>query len=387
MQHKKSSGVYFPGLNSLRFFAAATVWFMHSGVALSRFGFPRIIKRGLLHPYTDKLGVILFFVISGFLITYLLLTEKRHTGNISVWRFYIRRSLRIWPIYYLMVFLGFFVLQTLVVINIPNIQKHFGSGFNNNLALYIFLLPNFARFVPLIAHFWSLGTEEQFYAVWPWLHKFFKNTFLVCGAIIVLQLTGLFVAQEFAGSNFLLGLKRVLTHSRFDCMAIGGIFAALLFYDIKPLLRILMWRGTLVITFAVFMILYLLKFRHIVFGYSVFGLLFAIVILNIAANPKSLLRLEWKWTEYLGRISYGIYIYHVLAIYLVGIAATNFISPKGSSPELVWFLTLLSGLLTIGLSVLSYNYIEKLFLKMKPRFTIISSGDTAKNSSSGFCKQ
>jgi peptidoglycan/LPS O-acetylase OafA/YrhL len=361
-EKKKSSGVYFPGLNSLRFFAAATVWFVHAVVVLADFGLPLVIKRGMLHPDTGKLAVIFFFVLSGFLITYLLLTEKDRSGKISVGKFYIRRSLRIWPIYYLMVILGFFVFPGLLYPQVVDPE------YNQNFTLYALLLPNFAGFVPIIGHFWSLGAEEQFYLIWPWLNKMFRNTYFLCLAIVVLQWSALALLQDFSVVN-------ILAFSRFDCMATGGIFAAILFNNVKPLLRIIMWRGTLVVTLAILIILYWQHFRHVVYGYTVFGILFAIVIINVAANPRSYLKLDWRWTEYLGRISYGIYVYHFLAIYLVGIGMATFFEPINFPVAAAWLTIAVTGLLTVAISALSYNYFEKMFLKIKTRFTIVASGD------------
>lgn len=129
------------------------------------------------------------------------------------------------------------------------------------------------------------------------------------------------------------------------------------------------------VTLAILIILYWQHFRHVVYGYTVFGILFAIVIINVAANPRSYLKLDWRWTEYLGRISYGIYVYHFLAIYLVGIGMATFFEPINFPVAAAWLTIAVTGLLTVAISALSYNYFEKMFLKIKTRFTIVASGD------------
>ena len=114
--------VYFPGLNGLRFFAAFSVVVTHIELVKHFKGYPtlwvenasdeltltHILQKIIFHA--GGLGVYFFFVLSGFLITYLLLVEKAKTGTVAVKKFYWRRVLRIWPLYYLIVILGFFVI-------------------------------------------------------------------------------------------------------------------------------------------------------------------------------------------------------------------------------------------------------------------------------------
>ena len=83
---RESKGVYFPGLNGLRFFAAATVMFAHVGQGLRRADLTTIPK-GFMNPMTGKLAVVLFFVLSGFLITHLLLSERKQSGSIALGKF------------------------------------------------------------------------------------------------------------------------------------------------------------------------------------------------------------------------------------------------------------------------------------------------------------
>jgi peptidoglycan/LPS O-acetylase OafA/YrhL len=109
--------IYFPGLNGLRFLAAIAVIVVHieqfkqlfgltDGTTQSQFFLAPLLPTGIE-------SVILFYVLSGFLITYLLLSESQKTGQIAVRRFYLRRILRIWPLYYLRVFVGFVVIPAI----------------------------------------------------------------------------------------------------------------------------------------------------------------------------------------------------------------------------------------------------------------------------------
>ena len=101
--------IQFPNLNALRFLAAAAVIVHHVELTKAFLGLPNIAGVRAI-PVIGPLGVVLFFVLSGFLITYLLLVEERTAGRISIRRFYTRRILRIWPLYYVVVSAGLFLL-------------------------------------------------------------------------------------------------------------------------------------------------------------------------------------------------------------------------------------------------------------------------------------
>lgn len=128
----------------------------------------------------------MFFVLSGFLITYLLLAEKDATQHISLKQFYIRRILRIWPLYFFIILLTFFVMPLFPLIPFSQGIK---ESYFEKLFLYIFMLPNLAlAFFPGISYAtmaWSVGVEEQFYLFWPLLIKNTKRLFLVILSVII----------------------------------------------------------------------------------------------------------------------------------------------------------------------------------------------------------
>ena len=172
---------YFPGLDPLRFFAALMVLLGHVDLIKSFFN----LQTTTTIPFFIRMdfggtGVNFFFVLSGFLITYLLLCEKDKHTTISLKKFYMRRILRIWPLYYLILLIGFFILPHIHSITLPYFEKNLEINYTPNLILYLLLLPQvaFAIFpaVPHIGQSWSIGVEEQFYIFLPLLIKYFKNT-------------------------------------------------------------------------------------------------------------------------------------------------------------------------------------------------------------------
>lgn len=175
---KLNNKIYFPNLNGIRFIAAFLVIIHHIEQIKNLFG----LESKWTNPAINligPLGVILFFVLSGFLITYLLLVEEKEMKGISIKSFYIRRILRIWPLYYLIIVLSFFLIPQISFLNLTGWSDHIYDDFFLKLVLFVFFLPNLALVLfPPVAYAsqtWSVGVEEQFYLIWPILIKNVKN--------------------------------------------------------------------------------------------------------------------------------------------------------------------------------------------------------------------
>jgi peptidoglycan/LPS O-acetylase OafA/YrhL len=162
-------------LDPLRLIASLAVLLAHS-VLFFRTGtwsvviFPRVIG------YLGYYGVVFFCVLSGFLITYLLLKEREATGKIAIGNFYMRRILRIWPLYYLIILLSFFVLPYLW----PWKEYWLGDvSPGRKLLVYALFLPNLANVIGpnVVTCFqtYSIGYEEQFYLFWPFVMRMTKK--------------------------------------------------------------------------------------------------------------------------------------------------------------------------------------------------------------------
>lgn len=329
-----------------------------------------------------SLGVIFFFVLSGFLITYLLLQEKTVTQTIAVRKFYLRRILRIWPLYYLIVLLGFLVLPHIHFLDNPYLEKFMDQNFSANFILYLLFLPNLAfsifAAVPHIGQTWSIGVEEQFYVLWPLIVKFSKNIIkaliLVIAVLITAKVIVLLSYRSHPDNSILKVLKPFLAMTKMESMAIGGIGAYYLFKGGEKI----KWVFNNIILFASLLIIVLLVYVTPDFlqdgMYLVYSVLFLIIILNVSSNPDSVIKLENKLFIMLGNISYGIYMYHLIVIAFV----INMVSYLGikindsiGSQTIIYSSTIL---LTILISWLSYRYFEKWFLNLKHKFTIIKSG-------------
>ena len=176
---KNKEIVYFPGLNGLRFIAAFLVIISHTEYYKGPLGYKDQVSNSFLFSLGD-LSVTFFFVLSGFLITFLLLKEKDQFNSISIRSFYIKRVLRIWPLYFCVVLLGLFLYPYIPILNHSDYVGIF-DDFGVKVILFLLFFPNLVLLkygvTPFIAPTWSVGVEEQFYLIWPWLVKYSRDTF------------------------------------------------------------------------------------------------------------------------------------------------------------------------------------------------------------------
>src|SRR5258706_10098657 len=385
MQQFNADRIYFPNLNGLRFIAAFVVIIHHIEQQKSDFHLPNIFGAPSIQLF-GRLGVILFFVLSGFLITYLLLEEERTTSTIGIRNCHIRRILRIWPLYCMIVILGLLILPNIHLFDVPIYDKaRVYQNLFEKIILYVFFLPNLVSpllgIVPYAAHTWSIGTEEQFYLTWPMLLKFVKKYRLVLMFMIILGY--LLVARALFSSrtDFLpnkYAISAFWPTFNIDCMAIGGFFALLL-HAKSPALKF--FRNKYLFYFALVFTATLIysgsyfpspTINHLNFPYlykEFYSLWFGIIILNFASNQEIIISLEAKILRYLGKISYGLYMYQPIGIALAFQIALLF--PQVFN--LVFYTSSMA--ITVAISAASYKYFETYFLKFKRKFTTLVSGE------------
>ncbi|HKO34851.1 MAG TPA: acyltransferase [Pyrinomonadaceae bacterium] len=384
-KRKEKTKVYFPGLHGLRFCAAMMVVFSHVELMKDYHGHPNLYSSNLAIYESGRMGVTLFFVLSGFLISYLLLTETKVTGSISVKKFYGRRILRIWPLYYLLVFLTFIVLPRITFFAVPKYSALMPEHFWYTLLLYIFLLPQVALSVfepvPFAEPLWSIGVEEQFYLIWPVLMKYVRNFLRLSIAIIIVALalkyTAFWVAEANRAEESLKYWNYLLNYlyfTRIECMAIGGLGAWLVFARRQRILDFIFHRAFQVALYAVTVYFLVSETFKPVYNYLGYAACFALIIVNVAANPRSLIRIENKLFVFLGNISFSIYMFHEIVIKLVleSMARTQGVVFNDAKSNLV--LHSLSIVLTLAVSTLAYYGFEKRFLRLKSSIAVVESG-------------
>lgn len=365
MQSKK----ILPNLNGIRSIAALLVLFHHIEQAKEALGIPNMYHLDLI-KHIGRLGVGLFFVLSGFLITYLLLQEKRNHGNINTRRFYLRRVFRIWPIYFLIVGLSYFVFPYLSLFAYPGANDNVFTHYDERLFFLLLVLPNYAFVLYDLPYWcaqaWSIGVEEQFYYLWPWLIKYPRN-WVVILAVFLLLTAGLLAVSILwlspAQASPMTIIGTFMGQFRIQIMAVGGLCAYLAFKNIDPVLNVL-YRKDLQIGIYVLTLLLLLSGVHFPAFMEVYSLLFGYIILNLATNPKSVINIEGWFMNYSGKISYGLYLYHVAVMVAVLNVLENF---RAQLNPFTYNGILYSSVLVLSIAVAtaSFEYLEKPLLRYK----------------------
>jgi peptidoglycan/LPS O-acetylase OafA/YrhL len=226
--------------------------------------------------------------------------------------------------------------------------------------------------LPSIAPLWSVGVEEQFYAAWPLFLKGIKNVFLflVIFLFAYISLKLLLVITGNIWSPFSINLN----YFSYDTLAIGGICAWLyknnhtalkiLYY---PVLQITAWLFFIIsCVFGPFDI-------HYIINKEIYSLAFGVIILNVGTNPASLVKLRGKVPDFLGRISYGMYVLHPFIIILAAIPLQHVVPSLHSKPLQLLFINAVVIPLTIIVAWASYRYFESAFLKRKDRYSKLLS--------------
>ena len=325
---------------------------------------------------SGNLGVDVFFVLSGFLITGILLDAVHRPHYFR--NFYARRVLRIFPLYYAVLFFAFLVLPRIAPWTVVRYAR-----VNSEAIWYWLHLSNFAiarRGVfthGIVDVSWSLAIEEQFYLLWPaivWCVSPRRLRSLCLGLLAV----------SFASRAWLTAAQvapvaiYTLTFCRFDGLAIGALTALTVRDRCPPAIRSLMVRGLLVT--CPLGLLFLLPLdgpvaRAIKAGssYLLVSVLAGCGILAILSTPKALLirPLEWRGLRVFGRYSYALYLFH----YPISAALRDFVlKPSrmplvlGSSLPSQAFFCLVAGSISLGASALSWHLYEKRFLRLKRFF-------------------
>ena len=361
---------YRPELDALRFFAFFGVFLFHfshpaefygeHGIPLQMaFAANSVMRAGVF-------GVDLFFVLSAYLITELLLREKNECGTLDVRAFYMRRILRIWPLYF------FYIGLALIPAFNPNhvFTWRYAAAFlllAGNWSIIAYGWPIHSIIGPL----WTVSIEEQFYLLWPPLVRALSRERIIVAAIGMLSISNVIRVAMIALHG---GTNSVWcnTLGRLDPIAAGILVAATLRGGL-PNLRLatrlgLLFFGTLALALvANYWRIHepeRLEWIPTLVGFPVVALSCTLVMMSVLGIsvrlPRSLL--------YLGKISYGLYVYHALG----NLLSNKIIPVHATFIQLALRPTLALGF-TVLLASVSYAVLEKPFLNLKKRFTHINS--------------
>jgi peptidoglycan/LPS O-acetylase OafA/YrhL len=335
-----------------------------------------ITRNSFVDLYTFKLaesawiGVDLFFVLSGFLITGILYDSKNVNGYFR--NFYSRRALRIFPLYF-----GFLAFSLAVVPSLMPEDAHlwYWTYLSN---IYI-VIQNGWPDPPHLSHFWSLAIEEQFYLLWPLAVLALDRRQLIRLSIACMTVAFVLRIIMLLGMSPLDGY--MLLPTRMDALTAGAIVALLIRCD-EGRNFIRTWAAPVLYASGIVIIALFLHKRGFrvfdplvqTFGYTFLAVAAASLIgILVTANDKRWLRrgLSMPWLTQLGKYSYGIYVLHHPIIFVLrdaGFDARLFPQIFGSSLPGVLIFAAVAGCITLISAMLSYHYWELPFLKMKELF-------------------
>lgn len=377
MSLNNSRTFFFKNLDALRFFAFLLVFLQHSLYnSVSQIGEYSLFLKKLVSFFFlgGGTGVQFFFVLSGFLITYLIITEININIKFNTINFYTRRFLRIWPLYYTTVLISFVIypfLKSLIGIYSDLCTRPF---------YYFTFLANFdaihvANNCP--GHdamsqgiVWSVSIEEQFYLIWPLLFLIFPKKAYSLIFVLVIAASIIFRFNTNGAALYF------HTFSVMADLAIGGLMG---YFFTKEKILIYFKKIPYKVNVLIYLAIFILYFNpelltypdSIVFNRIIFDFFWAYIILDqcFAVNPIYNMG-NLKLISKFGKISYGLYMLHPIAILFLDIIFKLLHINNA-------FLILIKGIIALPLSIfiaeLSYNYIERPFLKLKEKFAILKT--------------
>lgn len=372
MAHK-----HLKGLNALRFFAASLVLFDHGRHHLNEMSIP--FGEDLLILHQGKVAVDFFFLLSGFLISYLAIIEINKSGGINYKFFYVRRILRIMPLYYLA--LAIFLILLGVFVPILLNENRLGFPPLEGGLLFLFMLPNFVK--PIwdttaggINILWSIGVEEQFYLLFPFLMYFVNRTKKKLLLIVIVLITyfSFYWIMQYNIFDIEDTTVKIFRSLKFHYMLIG-IFLALICHkyingDNKFINKIIDNNVFQISIFSIVLIKLCFSIKlNLIINDLFSGIIFAILILVVSHRTKGVFfNNKFKILSYFGIISYGIYLLHPIVSYFLRflIVKNNLASFFISKYPILYIIALL--LVTLFIANLSYKFFELKFLRLKERF-------------------
>jgi peptidoglycan/LPS O-acetylase OafA/YrhL len=342
------------GLDGMRAIAALAVVLYHFGIPLVSGGE----------------GVLIFFVLSGFLITWLLLRENDAYGTVSLRKFYARRSLRIFPAFYCYAAVLFGVLAI----------RHTRIIWPQALSA-LFYVSNYYQALngdpnTGFSHTWSLSIEEQFYVLWPLTFLLLRRNYRRMSVVLAGAILAIWLYRE--ALIFIFNVDQGYIYEAFDTRADHLLIGCLLAVALRIRLFPRLWNWISVRSWAAAVIAALLAISSV--AESVYGPLYrdslsfivnpvltAIWITQlIALRGATLWRwTSWAWVRYLGRISYSIYLYQQLTVSV----------PKKLLPQAPVVVQLAATIaLTVVVASASHFFVERPFLRLKARFKQTAAG-------------
>jgi len=370
---------HFHSFDAFRFFAFLKVFLLHAPLVYAATTPEWMYWVNEHIRYGGGIGVSFFFVLSGFLITYILTVDKINDGNISPKKFFIRRAFRIWPLFYLMVIIALTIP--------PDFAQHIGFHMNGGgyepdwrfsltftENIHMIIQDNVPKTTPLSV-FWSLCIEEHFYILWMIVFFFMKRKWIpyflissVVFAIIFRMIEPGLYQNEIVEWHGLF--------SNLDYFAVSGLLG---YYVASDYQKVANWVNKIPFTYrvayviGVVLMIYFLAaiFEHDnyllnILRYTITAIIFTGLLLVFVPADSKLRFSEKNVFTKLGKISYGLYVYHIIWVHVVYKFYRDYSIEVDTLRNYLLFL-MITFSLTVVTSYLSYRFFEKPFLKWREK--------------------
>lgn len=343
---------YFASLDALRFLAITMIVWHHTWSPAST-SWIRVMNRGFL-------GIDIFFLLSGFLIVTQLLREREATGDVALGKLFVRRALRLFPLYYGM--LAVFLFAFLFVIP----QGNLAPGFFRNLPYYVTFTSNWVVLTGFISAYWTLSTQEQFYLAWPVMEKYAVR-WVVLASLVLLAVSQAVNFRLTRPVEVALGLdydRLPILQATFAPIFFGVLLAHLL-HDRNAFARSWRWIGHPWMPLAALAGALAVSSLPLdsVAGWPRLGyqLLLTLFLATTVVQPANVLSpfLRWPPVIRIGQLCYGIFLFHMVVSWAVDRASDRLGHPPA------WLLFPTVYLVTYFLAELSFRYFETPFLNLR----------------------
>ena len=344
-----------PNLNVIRFFLSIVVVLYHIPISSESMNMPYFNDFAVFNK--GELAVYYFFTLSGFLIIRNLYIENKNKNKIDLFQFYIRRASRIWPLYFSVILIGLIVYN--LILPEVGLSKKYDYNLLNLLIYYIGFIPNIFnhhhKVGGILNILWSIGVEEQFYIIIPLIVMFFKNTkkvllfLFVITFLLFLLKPGVYRYQNYYFYFIIGGLSSIC----------GGEIKNRTIYNKK-------YSFMIVFLFILIFFTDFVDFKSKIsfhFFHSFFSAIFFHVI---SYNTPEIFKN--KSLEYFGKISYAIYMLHMIVLFPVLFLVSKLSILKNQDILSIVIINLTTIILTVWLAHLSHKYFESKIINYANRF-------------------
>ena len=362
--------LYFKNLDASRFIAFLLVFLAHCFISedlevKNSDSFIAVYNWGKV----GVLGLEYFFVLSSFLISIIILEEKKQRNSFHLGNFLIRRSLRVWPLYFLILIIGIVAISSGKLLNMQ-VSPLPPWPYLVFFIINFYIIESGSEFLFFIAILWSISVEEQFYLIWSLFMKFLKLRFdLFCWILIAISIVFRFYNLSDSASLY---FHTVSTLGNFG---IGGLLAWAIHNKSSLIIKISCIPAKAVLLIYGILVLSIVFYHQLIeitafqlFSRCYYSVLFAFLILDQVMGQNRIFNMgKFKLINYLGKISYGLYCFHgVVVTAMILLLRQSVVKESLVMSLIVWPIVIF--ILSVLLSHLSYRYFEQYFLRLKERF-------------------